>query len=148
MPLISIAAQNASLDNDYGATHGANAPAAHQVALFIGDPEVDGIEVPTTTETEAGTVPNGYARVTIDNDGTTWAAASEGQKSTSAPILFPDALAEYPDTVTHFVLYDDADGTTAWDSAPLLDPLDVTGAGAFDPAVLTIFYTTDPLTEE
>lgn len=146
MPLLSTASENSSLDNDYGVP--SYRPTAHQVALFIGDPANDGIEVPTTTETEAGTVPNGYERVTIANDGTIWLPAADGQKSTAAVVQFPDALAEYPGTVTHFVLYDDADGTTPWEGAPLLEPLDVTEAGDGPAGVLTIFYSTDPLTEE
>lgn len=149
MPILSVAAENASLDNDYGATCGPNAAAAHQVALFIGDPAGDGFEVPDTTETEEfplGT-PNGYERVTILNDGTIWGAAADGQKVTLAPVEFPDALEAYPGTVTHFVLFDDADGVTGWDCAPLLDPKDVTSAGDPVQVSLTLFYA-DSITEE
>jgi hypothetical protein len=147
VPLVSIAAQNKSLDNDYGATHGANAPAAHTVRLWIGDPEVDGIEVPDTTETEAGTVANGYAAVVAANDATTWAAAVDGQK-VSVFIEFPAALEAYPDTITHFTTESSTDSTEVWDSGPLLEPIDITSAGDGPSAQLTIFYSTDPLIEE
>ena len=148
MPLISTAAQNASLDNDYGATCGPNSPAAHRVRLWMGDPDGDGVEVPNTTETEAGTVANGYAPVVIDNDGTVWLDAEDGQKSTAAVVQFPDALEAYPGTVTHATLEDSTDATAVWDSVPLLEPLDVTSAGVGPAGVLTIFYSTDLLTEE
>lgn len=139
MPILSTAAQNASLDNDYGATRGSNAPSAHQVALFNGDPNGDGVEISDTTETEAGTVPNGYERVTIPNNGTTWAPAADGRKETAAPVVFAVPTEAWED-VTHFVLFDDADGTTGWDSGALLETLVVTGAGTAPSADLAVFY--------
>lgn len=149
MPILSTAAENSSLDNDYGATKGPNAAAAHQVALFMGDPMVDGVEVPDTTETEAAPLgaPNGYERVVLTNDGTTWPAASDGQKLSLIVAQFPDALEAYPGTVTHAVLYDDADGVTGWDCFPLLEPLDVTEAGDGPAVSLCVFYS-DSVTAE
>ena len=149
MPILSTAAENASLNNDYGATKGPNAAAAHQVALFIGDPAGDGIEVPNTTVTEEfplGT-PNGYARVVLTNNGTNWAAAADGQKDSAIAVEFPDALEAYPGTVTHFALFDNADGVTGWDCAPLLDPLDITEAGDGVSVALTVFYSDSVVAE-
>lgn len=139
MPIRDTAAQNKSLDNDYGATHGPNAPTNFEVALFIGDPMLDGIEVTPTSETEAGTVANGYLRADLANDAS-WAAAVDGLKTTAASVQFPTTLAEYPGTVTHFALIDAADSTTMWDCAPLVEPLDVTSAGAGPAVSLTVFY--------
>lgn len=134
------AARNKSLDNDYGATHGANAPAAFQVALFTGDPMQDGVEIAAETDIEGVMTPNGYERVIIPNDGTIWAAASGGVKSTLGVVQFPDALEEYPDSVTHWALYDDVDGSTMWDTGELVEPYDQTGAGTGPNPVLSIFY--------
>lgn len=141
MPIRDIAAMNANLDNAYGATKGPNSPASLQVALFMGDPMTDGVEVPATTDTEAGTVANGYARVVIANDGTTWLPAADGEKVTVAPVAFPDVLAEWPDSVTHWALFDAADGVTMWDCAPLVEELEITSAGPSPTASLTVFYS-------
>lgn len=147
MPIRDVAAQNASLDNDYGATHGPNAPAVHYLALFSGDPMVDvaeggGVEIASTTDVDDGaggttTVANGYARVAVANDAT-WAAADGGRKETVDPVQFADALAEWPATVTHFALLDA--GGVMWDCAPLADPVDVTGAGPGPAVVPAIFF--------
>jgi hypothetical protein len=130
MALLDEAAQNASLDNDYGASRGPNAPAAHQVALFDGDPLLGGLEL-----TSAG----GYARVTVTNNGTNWPAAASGAK-TSAAVTFPTSSGAWSSTATHWVLYDDADGTTAWDSAPLDDEIDINEAGDTASTTLTVYY--------
>ena len=63
MPIRDQSAQERSLDNDYGATRGPNAPASFQVAFFSddGDTEITG---------------GGYARATLDNDD--WNAAADG----------------------------------------------------------------------
>jgi hypothetical protein len=131
MTLLSTAAQNASLDNDYGASAGVNAPGAHQVALFNGDPLLGGAELTST---------GGYARVTVTNNGTNWPAASAGAK-TSAAVTFAASTAAWSDTATHFVLYDDADGTTAWDSGVLDTELSVDAAGTVVETSLTVFYS-------
>lgn len=131
MTLLSTAAQNASLDNDYGATAGSNAPAAHQVALFSGDPLLGGTELDST---------GGYARVVITNDGTTWPGASGGS-TTSAAVSFGTSSAAWSDTATHFVLYDDADGTTAWDAGLLDEEIAVDAASTVVETTLTVFYS-------
>ena len=145
MPILDVSEQNISLDNDYGVTHGPNSPDSHEVILYIGNPEFDGFEVPDTTDLGAGPVPNGYARGSIDNDAS-WSPAVDGQKSTAAPVVFPDALAAYPGTVTHAGLRNPDTGGIA-DVVPLLAPLDVTDAGPPPEVSLTVFYS-DSITEE
>lgn len=116
MSLLSIAAQNASLDNDYGSTAGPNAPASLEVALFDGDPLLGGLEL---------TSDGGYARVTVANDGTTWPTAASGGAKTMATASFPTPTGAWSSTATFFVLYDAADSTTAWDSGELDDEIAV-----------------------
>lgn len=130
--LIDTAAQNKSLDNDYGSTKGANAPAAHEVALFDGDPTQGGTEL---------TSDGGYARVTLTNNGTNWPAASSGAK-TSATVTFPTSTDAWSDTATWFVLYDHADSVTAWD-AGLVAEISVDAAGETPRTTLTIYYSNE-----
>lgn len=134
MALVSIAAQNASLDNDYGATAGPNAAAAHEVALYQGDPLNGGVELDAA---------GGYARPTITNDGTTWAAAAGGSKS-SAVVTFADSTDEWtvggsPAVATHFLLIDATTGDF-WDSGLLGDEISVEAAGPGPSVQLTIYY--------
>ena len=130
MPIRDIAAMNASLDNDYGATHGPNAPASHELALFDGDPMTDGVEL------------TGYGRATVANDAT-WAAAADGQKQTVAPVQMPDVAGEQ-DEATYWGLFD---GTTMWDCAPLTESVQVTEAGP-GPLVSPVIFYSDSLDEE
>lgn len=130
--LLDVAAQNASLDNDYGASAGANAAASHEVALFDGDPESGGVELSAT---------GGYVRVVVANDGTNWPAAVGGAKS-SAPVLFPTSTAAWSDTAKWFVLFDAADSVTRWDSGALDSEAAVDGADVVVEATLTITYST------
>lgn len=145
---MDTAAQNASLDNDYGTTHGPNSPASFLLALFTGDPEGDGLEVEDATEVDVldgdgnvtGTTleANGYARAAVAHSD--FAASVDGVKATTDPVQFADALAEWPDTVTHWQLYA-VDGTTAWDSGVIEGGgLDVTEAGAGPAVSVSIFY--------
>jgi hypothetical protein len=134
MALVSIPAQNASLDNDYGATKGPNAAAAHEVALYAGDPLTGGVELDSA---------GGYARPVVSNDGTTWAAADGGAK-TSAVVTWDVSTAEWtsagdPAVADYFLLIDSATGDF-WDSGLLSDPISVDAAGATPSAVLTVFY--------
>lgn len=135
MPIRDQAAQERSLDNDYGVTRGPNSPDSFEVVLFVGDPDLGGTEVPASVEGEG----TGYARATLDNDA--WLTAVAGVKE-SQPIAFADALAEWPDTVTHAALYDPIGGAW-WDCVPLAEPLDVTGPGEITPLVFSIFYDTN-----
>lgn len=147
MPLLDIEARNASLDNDYGATHGPNAPASHELALYAGDPAEGGLELEATTEVEDAdgiitVMPNGYARVTLPNDATIWPPAADGLKE-SVLISFPVSTEAYSATATHWALIG-ADGAY-WDAAELMTPADVTGPGQTPVLTLSVFY--DELTD-
>lgn len=132
MPLRDLAAQEASLDNDYGPTRGPHSPDVFEVALFAGDPAVDGVEVPVDVDGEL----TGYEPAAMSNDA--WNPAEDGVK-TSHEIQFADPLTEWPETVTHAALRDPATGVV-WDVVELEEPLDVTGPGVIPPVVLPIFY--------
>ncbi len=131
MPILDQAAQEASLDNDYGVTHGPHAPDSFEVALFDVDPTLGGVEL-------AG---NGYAPGTIGNDAD-FAPAADGVKQSAAPVAFPDATAPW-ETARYWVLRDPLTGVR-WDYAPLAQPLDVTAAGPGPTVALAIFYTNNP----
>ena len=125
MPLASVPAQNASLDNDYGTTRGPNAPDAHELALFNGDPLNGGTEL----------TGSGYARA--DVLPADWIAADDGAKS--ATVTFDDPTAEWL-TATHWLLIDAADSTTFWESAGFDEALEVTAAGDGPQVTVTVFY--------
>lgn len=128
MPIRDVAAQNASLDNDYGATHGSNSPSSHLLALFAGDPTIAGVELAST---------GGYARVTVANDAT-WAASVSGLKTTVAPVAFAAATAAWSDTATHWALLDSVG--VMWDCARLSAPITVTAAGPVPTVSPEIFF--------
>lgn len=136
MPVRSIAAQNAILDNDYGLTRGPHSPSSHALALFVGDPMTDdAVELDPTDNP-------GYARVNVP--ASKWADADNGLKSTNGPVLFPVPTGPWQDEATHWALFD---GDDQWDSAPLLEPLAITSAGGSNPAVtLTVFHDDAVLT--
>lgn len=113
-----IAARNASLANDYGATKGPNAAASHQFAVFEGDPNGDGVEL----------TGGGYARVTLVNDGTVWPAPVGGQLTIDVNLPLTGEPVGIGD---HFALFDAADGTTCWDTGPLTGELLYTTAGTY-----------------
>lgn len=148
MPIRDLAAQVASLANDYGASHGANAPLTFEVALFIGDPSDEGVEVTATTTLidedsgDTSEVANGYSPVVIANDGA-WFPPADPDTGvlTTALVTFPEAEAEYPDTVTHWLLRDPATGA-GWDTGvlPRDDQIAVEGAGVTPRLTLAIFY--------
>lgn len=134
--VLDVAAQNASLDNDYGATKGPNAATAHQFALYAGDPQLNGVELDAA---------GGYARVVIPNDGTSWPDAAANGAKTAAPVTLPAATGEWtvggaPAVATHFVLIDNADGVTGWDSGRLDSPISVDVAGVTGSASPTVYY--------
>jgi len=53
-----------------------------------------------------------YARVTVDNDKTTWSAASGGALSNAIVFTFPQATGDWG-TITHFAIWDHATATAA-----------------------------------
>lgn len=127
MPIRDLAAMNASLDNDYGTTHGPNAPASHDLALFDGDPLLDGVEL---TDVDSP----GYARVSIP--AASWAPAVDGQKSLTAPAQLPDPTDAWVEA-SHWALLD---GSTMWDCGPLSEVLEVTAAGDGPLVSPVVFY--------
>lgn len=112
---MDIAAMNACLDAAYGPTAAAHCPTSHELALFYGDPRDAGTEL---------TGDGGYARVTVA--AADWDAAADGEKPTAWK-TFPAATAEWSDPATHWALI--ATGEVLWDSGPLVEALEVTGAG-------------------
>lgn len=130
MPIRDIAAQNASLANDYGASRGPNSAASHQLCLFAGDPNDGGTEL-----TSAG----GYARVTLTNDGTNWPAPANGEV-TGVKATFPQSTGAWSDDATHWALLG-SDGLW-WDTGELESPISVTAAGVTKTIQPTIYYDT------
>jgi hypothetical protein len=103
--------------------------ASWELALFDGDPMLDGVEL----------TGNGYARVTIAPAD--WAAAADGQKGLTVPAQFPaptDAWTE----ADYFALFRVGDGAMG-DNAPLTEPLEVTGAAATGPLVSPVVFYDD-----
>lgn len=106
-----------------------------ELALFDGDPMVDGVELD-------GTTAPGYARVTIAPAA--WAPADAGAKGLATPAEFPaptDAWVE----VSHFALFG-PDG--CGDTAPLTEALEVTGASADGPLVSPVVFYDDSVESE
>ena len=126
MPLASVTAQNASLDNDYGVTRGPNAPDAHELALFTGDPMLGGVEI-------SG---GGYVRAPVPPAA--WGTAVGGAKS--ATVTFADTTSDWLTNVTHWLLLDAADSTTRWDSASFAEAGQITDMGDGPVVTVTIFY--------
>jgi hypothetical protein len=131
VPLVSIAAQNASLDGDYGTTRGPHAADSHELALYDDDPVLGGVEL-------ADSDCPGYARVPVAPED--WAAAVGGAKGTTLPVQFQDATGDWARQARFWALIDAADHVTIWDSAELNISVNVlTGSG---PAVQpTVFYS-------
>lgn len=129
MTLLSTVEQNRSLDLFYGANKGAIASAAHELALYAGDPRTTGTELTST---------GGYAAVTVTNNGTNWPAASGGAK-TSAVQTFPTSTAAWSDIATHFALRDSVTGDIA-DCGPLDAEVAVDAAGIVVTRQVTVFY--------
>lgn len=130
MSLLSTAAQNASLDNDYGATKGAASPANLEVALFNGDPLLGGTELTAT---------GGYVAVTVGNDGTTWPSAATSGGKTTSTIAFATSTDAWSDVATFFVLRDASTGDQ-WDSGPLTDEISVETSGTEVTTTITVYY--------
>lgn len=129
MPIRDAIARRKSLRNDYGTDAAADAPASHDLALFAGDPMLDGVEV----------TGGGYARAEVlpadwEDDDT---------EAIFAIVQFPDATAAW-DIATHWALYG-ADGNW-WDCGEFASPMNVAGAGPGPEARVPIFYA-DAITE-
>lgn len=146
MPIRDVAAQVASLANDYGASHGPHSPSSFQLALFMGDPNEDGIEVPSTTTIvdedtgDESVVSNGYAPATVPNNGTSFPAPDPASGILETPAFtFPASTAEYPDTVTHWLLRASGVG---WDTGALPPDGQITveTSGVTPRLSLSLFY--------
>lgn len=128
MPFVDDAAKNAALDALYGVNASTAMPATFEVALFAGDPRVDGVELDDTM--------GGYARVACDNDATMWNGAADGIKE-SAPVEFPDATDAWSDTADWWVIMvDDA----PFDCGRLSEPITITGARPGPVVTLTVYF--------
>lgn len=132
MTVRDVQAQNASLNNDYGATCGPNAPAEHELALFFGDPLQDGVEL------DIADCP-GYYRMTIEQAD--WPAAVDGSKELLLQLYAPTG--EWQTAATHWALI--AAGEVVWDVGQLAEPLVITGAGDGPQILISIFYDTNLL---
>ena len=104
---LGAAYQNHVLDFLYG-NLAPTPPATLYLALYTVAPTDagGGTEVPLT---------NGYARVAVNNDGSAWAAASAGVKTTIVPITFPTATGSWG-TVVAYAFHDDPamDSIVTW----------------------------------
>ena len=87
------------LDNYFGALDYA-APATLYIGLSTADPTDDnsGLAEPSG---------NGYARVSVTNNKTSWTAASAGALANDIDFTFPEATGSWG-TVTHFIIADAA----------------------------------------
>lgn len=129
MPIRDAAARRKSLRNDYGTDAAADAPASHEVALFSGDPMVDGVEI----------TGSGYARASILPADWT----DDETEGISATVTFAAPTGEW-DEATHWALYG-AD-LLWWDCGEFETPLLVTGAGDGPIVQVPLFYA-DSITE-
>lgn len=137
MPILDSTARATSLACIVGPDRATIAPDSYTVHLFAGDPADEGVEIAATTEVDDGaggtvSVANGYAAATVDAGDFTF----DGELATVVA-SFPAVSEAYPDTVTHFLM---RSGGVDWFSAPLLEPLDVTGAGAAYTVSCSLFF--------
>lgn len=93
-------------------------PTTFYLALYTAAPSSSGggTEVPTT---------NGYARVAVSNDGSTWAASALGVKTTIAALTFPTASGSWG-TITDYAFHDDPTADSIVEFGPLDTPVPVT----------------------
>lgn len=90
----------------------------------------------------AGSEPSGgdgYARVTVDNDGTTWDAVASGVSGNLVPIAFATATASWG-TIASFYLVDSASGGNVLFGGDLVPPRVIASGDTprFAPGQLTI----------
>lgn len=146
---MDLTAQCASLANDFGATKGPNAAVSFWVELWVGSPDAGGHQMPSTTtvvddDTDVeSTVPNGYARAVLANNGTNFPAADPTTGVLETPPVegFPTSTAEYPDSATHWVLRDTAtDAIWQWAAFPADAQITISDAGVRPRPSLSIFY--------
>ena len=127
MPITDVSQMNLSLDLFYGTGRGSLAADSHELALYVGDPQLDGVEI-----VEADNP--GYARAAVLPAD--WPDASQGAKS--ALVVFDDPTDAWSDAPNYWQLIDPVTGDLA-DGAPLEEPLIVTGPGDLEVAI-TVRY--------
>jgi hypothetical protein len=98
MPALSTTCSNNFLDKEFGADD-FTPPASHFAALYSMAPAADG-----SGGTELSFV-DGYERLEIVNDGTSWTAASAKVKTNAILLAFAQADADW-DTAVAIVLLD------------------------------------------
>lgn len=135
--LRDIAAQNASLDNDYGPTRGPHTPDELEVALL--ETRDVATELSATTDVEGVPTGNGYARPTHSSDD--WLAAADGVKTTSVPLNFGTPTLAWQ-TARWAALIEPVTGVV-WDVVKLVEPVTVTGAGSPVLGPISVAYTGD-----
>jgi hypothetical protein len=132
---MDVAAANASLDNDYGDSHGDHAPATHYLALFRD----------TTWDTElTGTA--GVDRIPITNNSTNWPDAADGEKTLGATLESDPSTDVWDFDAQAWALMDAATAGNRGDGGELDDPLSVDDVGAVitvDAGSLVVAYETD-----
>jgi hypothetical protein len=133
MPIRDVEAQNASLDNDYGPNHGPASPDAHELALFAGDPMIDGTEITGL----------GYTPAAVSNDAD-WPDAAGGSKTRDIQMAAPTG--EW-DEADHWLLRDPVTGA-GWDCAALQEPLNVTAASGTGPLITVQIFHADAVTDD
>lgn len=122
--LPDVIAQDLSLDNDYGATHGPNSPDEHEVMLL----GADGLELDSVTSP-------GYERAIVT--AADWPPASGGSKSVRVTFAPPEAEWE---PIAGWQLIDASTGVR-WEAGALYDPLYVTDASGEGPVItITVSY--------
>jgi len=125
MPLGDVTYQNDSLDDLVGGWPATGA----KYHLYTSDPALE--DDPTDVEL---TSTGGYAAV--DFDPSDWAAADDGTKSTTSPVSFGTATAEWSDVATYWAIVD-SDGLIVFSDA-LTSPIGALGADfapAFTPSL-------------
>lgn len=134
MPILDTVPMNVLLAATFGPDRAAIAPDTWDVALWVGDPADE-----TSVEQDGP----GYARVSVDSDDfPAYASLTDG--STSVLVTFGASTGEWTAETTHWVLIDPAGNLGPY--GELTEPLEVTGAGTFDPVLVTLFI--DDPTEE
>jgi hypothetical protein len=144
MAIRDVLAQNASLDNDYGANHGPQAPTNLELTLWFGDPMI----TPDDTDELADVVPGieadavdypGYVPAAAPNNGTTFPDAAADGAITSIPITFADPTDEWLTQIDHWA-WRDADTDVVWDTGAIDPPLVITSSGDGPVVIPTVFH--------
>jgi hypothetical protein len=92
----SVTARNMALDSRFGAGRASVWPSTIVFALYDDNPAGVGVEI----------TGGGYAAVTKNNDNTTWAAASLGQKVCQIAVAFPMATSAWSANATWLAIRD------------------------------------------